>query len=418
MILPSSPALIAATADDVDVAIVGAGAAGIAAARAALARGLSVSVLEARPWVAGRAVTASFGGHPVDLGAHWLHAGELNPLVPLARSRGEPLRRAPGGGGVFVDGRAQRREARDAYGRAFERADAAFARAATADADSAIADAMPPLGRWGGAIAATMALISGRPLNEVSVQDFPSDEFGDNYFVRGGYGAYLSRLAAGLPIRLGTPAQRIDWAGEGVRIDTESGTLRAKATVVTVSTALLAEDGIRFAPDLPAESRDAIGTFRPGTYEHVILNWPGSPFRGADRLVKLLSRGRSIGMMTNIDAAPFHYLELGHDTAAAHGSAAARAQFARAFLADSFGGRAIDRMRVLAVTDWVADPWSRCAWAVVPPGGVGAREALGRPVGERIWFAGEANSSSLWGTVGGAWQEGERAANEIADRLG
>ncbi|MDB5558369.1 MAG: amine oxidase, partial [Enterovirga sp.] len=70
-----------------------------------------------------------------------------------------------------------------------------------------------------------------------------------------------------------------------------------------------------------------------------------------------------------------------------------------------------------AVTDWLRDPWCLSAWSVVPPGRVAIRSAMARPVGERIWFAGEAVSQSLWGTVGGAWEEGERAALEACARL-
>ena len=417
MLVPASPARLVAPPREADVAVVGAGAAGIAATRYLVRRGLRVATLEARSAVAGRAVTASFGGHPVDLGAHWLHAGEMNPLVPLARSRGEPLRRAPGAGALVLDGRFASAEEARRLGEAFERADAAFGRAGKADTDTSLAAAMPPLGPWGAAIAATMALVSGRPLREVSVKDFPSEEFGNNYFVRGGYGAYLSRLASGLPVALATPVEAIDWSGEGVRLATPSGTLSARAAVVTVPIALLAGGGVRFTPGLPDATAEAIAAFLPGTYEHVILNWPGSPFRGADRLVKLMNNGRSAGMMTNIDGAPFHYFELDRDAAVSLRGGAARGRYARDVLAGLFGARAIGGARVLAATDWDGDPWSRCAWAVVPPGRVGARAALGTPIGDRVWLAGEANSDALWGTVGGAWQEGERAAAAAADRV-
>ena len=82
--------------------IVGAGSAGIAAARRLMAAGLTVTVLEARERIGGRTVTRRFKGHPLDLGAHWLHAGPINPLVKLGRARGEPLRRAPVDGHFFV----------------------------------------------------------------------------------------------------------------------------------------------------------------------------------------------------------------------------------------------------------------------------------------------------------------------------
>src|SRR5215213_1420427 len=96
------PSLVAPPTSDVEVVVIGAGAAGIAAARRLLAAGLSVVVLEARDRVGGRAVTVALKGHPVDLGAHWLHAGPINPLVKLGRARGEPLRRAPQDGHLVI----------------------------------------------------------------------------------------------------------------------------------------------------------------------------------------------------------------------------------------------------------------------------------------------------------------------------
>ena len=416
MLQPISAPPLTQPGQDVDVAIVGAGAAGIAAARRCRAAGLRVAVLEARDRVGGRAVTVSLGGHPVDLGAHWLHAGDLNPLVRLGRERGERLRRAPYDGPLVVDGRFEGREGRRRHGQAFERADLAFAQAARQPADEPIAAAMPPLGRWGASIAATMALISGRPLHEVSVHDFPSDEFGDNYFIRGGYGAYLARLAAGLPVRLGCPVTAIDWAGPGVALETPAGRVRARAAVVTVPVPLLEGGGVRFSPALPVAVGEAIAGFLPGAYEHAILNWPGSPFRKPDRLTKIVGRRGLRGMLTGMDGAPFHYLELDYATSAGR-NRAALARLTRDFLRNTFGAAATRGLRVLAVTDWLTDPWSRLAWAVVPPGRADDRLTLAQPVGERIWFAGEAVSRGMWGTVGGAWEEGERAADEIAARL-
>ncbi len=88
MLRPISTPPLAHPTGDVEIAIVGAGAAGIAAARLCRAAGVSVAVLEARGRIGGRAVTVRLGGHQVDLGAHWLHAGDLNPLVRIGRVSG------------------------------------------------------------------------------------------------------------------------------------------------------------------------------------------------------------------------------------------------------------------------------------------------------------------------------------------
>jgi monoamine oxidase len=110
-------------------------------------------------------------------------------------------------------------------------------------------------------------------------------------------------------------------------------------------------------------------------------------------------------------------MELDHALATRLPNAAAAARFARRFLADQFGARAIADLRILTVTDWRADPWARGSWAVVPPGRHASREALRMPLEDRLWFAGEATSDRQWGTVGGAWEEGERAASDVIKTL-
>ena len=420
---PTVPARVAPLPTAPDVAVIGAGAAGIAAARRLIARGLSVAVLEARDRVGGRAFTAAMRGHPIDLGAHWLHAGPFNPLVALGQARGEPLRRAAQDGHLWVGRRSGRPAEQAAFGRAFDVADRAMTLAAGRRADAPAATAVPPsLGPWRARISLVHALVSGRPLDEVSLHDWPSLEYGDNFFIAGGYGAYLARLALDLPIRLSAPMAAIDTTGPGVKIRlADGGTLGVGAVIVTVPIPVL-QRSVRFTPPLPARTRAAIDGFLSGTYEHVVLHWPSAPFRGRDRLASLVGgRHQPPGMLTRIDGTPFHYFEL--DAAFAQAADALRCgpdaerRFARAVLAEHFGARALRDLSVPAVTGWRHDPWSRGSWAVVPPGHAPARATLGEPVADRIWFAGEANSRLQWGTAGGAYEEGTRAADGVADRF-
>lgn len=404
--------------------VVGAGAAGIAAARHLTARNVAVAVLEARDRVGGRAVTARLRGHPVDLGAHWLHAGPINPLVRLGRERGEPLRRAPQQSHHWVGRRPGHPAEAAALSRAFAAADRAMtAGAAEGGPDRPAATALPAgLGPWGVRVALVHGLVSGRPLSDVSLHDFPSLEYGDNHFVAGGYGAYLARLARGLPIALRSPVIRIDWAGADVRVETADRSLRAKAVIVTVPTMVL-DASLAFAPALPTATRVALDGFTAGIYEHVVLHWPSSPFRGADRLVSIVGgRHRSPGLLARIDGTPFHYFELDAPCArsvdAQGGGADAVRRFVRTVLAEHFGHRALRDLSIPAVSAWRHDPWSRGSWAVVPPGQAGARLALHEPVAEKIWFAGEALSRLQWGTLGGAYAEGMRAAEAVLVRLG
>jgi hypothetical protein len=82
-------------------------------------------------------------------------------------------------------------------------------------------------GRGKEPIATVLGLVSGRPLTEVSLNDFPSMEYADNRFIAGGLGAYVRRLAAGVPVRRATPVRAIDWSSGHLRLDTESGVLQA-----------------------------------------------------------------------------------------------------------------------------------------------------------------------------------------------
>ena len=403
---------------NIDVVVIGAGAAGVAAARAVAAARLSVAVLEARGRVGGRAVTVAMRGAPIDLGAHWLHAEPINPLVKLGFARGEPLRRAPQDGHLVIGRRMGRPAERAAFDRAFTIADRTLTQAARAETDRPTAKALPLLGPWRERIATVHGLVSGRPLEEVSLRDFPSLEYSDNLFIAGGFGAYVARLAKGLPIRLGVAVRAVDWSGPGVTVTGDAGTLRARAVLITAPLPVLQGGAIRFSPALPESARDAIDAFLSGTYEHVVLHWPGSPFAGADRLASIVGgHFKPPGLLARIDGTPFHYFELDHPTATRLAGRDAAARFARAVLAEHFGHRALTTLSVSAATDWRHDPLSLGSWAVVPPGRYAIRDDLKLAVGERIWFAGEALSRAQWGTVGGAWQEGERAADVIGAHL-
>ncbi|MBX9932040.1 MAG: FAD-dependent oxidoreductase [Methylobacterium sp.] len=421
---PSVAPRLAPILPDPDVVVIGAGAAGIAAARRLVERGVSVAVLEARDRVGGRLVTTMLRGHAVDLGGHWLHAGPINPLVRLAEARREPLRVAAQESHLWVGRRRARREEERALGRAFALADRAMTEhAARNGPDRPAASVIPPgLGPWGERVALVHGLVSGRALSEVSLQDFPSMEYGDNRFIAGGYGGYLARLAQGLPIALDSPVRRIGWSEAGVSVETSGGrTTRAKAAIVTLPMMVLRDENL-FAQALPTAHRNAIDGFSTGIYEHAVLHWPSCPFRGPDRLASVVGgRRKPPGLLTRIDGTPFHFFEID-----VHGAAeldAARSgpdgvrRLVRSVLAEHFGCRALHDLAIPAVSEWRHDPWSRGSWAVVPPGHAEARALLHRPVEDRIWFAGEALSRLQWGTAGGAYEEGSRAADEVAARL-
>jgi monoamine oxidase len=246
--------------DQVDVLVVGAGVAGIAAARQLRARGLSCLVMEAKGRIGGRAYTDATG---FDHGASWLHQAHDNPLTALAEALGfetvdhDTLRQRL----LFTEGRF----ATTAERRAFAAAEDHFWRvieAAAADGapDRPASDAAPQGRRFDALVAHWEgAQICAAELARMSLHDFATTALdGPNLLLRRGLGTLVSTLAEGLPIRLNAPVMQLDWSGNHVEASGAFGRIRARAAIITVSTGVLAQGGITFTPDLPAEKQEAI----------------------------------------------------------------------------------------------------------------------------------------------------------------
>jgi monoamine oxidase len=406
-----------------DVLVIGAGAAGIAAARTALAAGLRVRVLEARARPGGRALTDGALGVPFDLGATWLHDAARNPLADLARGMGVTLvdsdaaRREV----TFLDGRratAEENAAFDAAWAAFEQA--MHARAAEPGPDIPAAAAAPRGGPWDATVAAWQGrVIAAWPLEAMSLRDFAANLLGGaNLLPLGGLGALLARLAAELPLTLGAPVTRLRWGGRQAVADGPFGTLRAAAVVCTVPTSLLAGHAIHFDPPLPLPVRQAAHDLPLGAAIKVGLRAAGEDRLG---LPDHASTDRRIA--PGEELVPITFWPQGQPVASAwiggplaveverEGPAAAEA-LVRAEIAARLGADAPHAFRPGAlVSAWRADPWSRGVYSHARVGAAGARAVLAAPLaGGRLCFAGEACHDGLAGTVGGAWLSGVAAA--------
>ncbi|PTM51889.1 flavin monoamine oxidase family protein [Phreatobacter oligotrophus] len=420
--LPAAPALAQTArqpASEVDVIVIGAGAAGIAAARRLTAAGRSVIVLEAKAQAGGRCIvdTVNFG-MPMDLGAHWIHAPADNPVVPLARAAGFTLYDDPDRPRLMIKGRSPREGEWETFAAALVRAQRAIIEAGEAGREIPLSAAMPTnLRDW----AATIDFLkgawdSGKETSEISCVDFYNAIETRDLFCRQGYGAILAKLAEGLPIRLSTPVTKVDWSGRGVTVETPAGALRARAVIVTVSTAVLASGTIRFTPALPKRQADAVAALTCGTYEHLIVRLAGNPLdaKPDEPLVVKADTTATAKPLARIGGSDWWYLDIGgrfaRDLAAA-GETAMKA-FAAEFVGNEFGPQARRALGEIHVTSWSTDPFIRGAWSVAGPGATPQRLRLAEPVGQRLLIAGEATDEGLWGTVGGAFASGERAAEQ------
>ena len=417
---------IAATGD-FDVVIIGAGAAGIAAARRLAGNKVRIAFIEASGGLGGRCFTdSSTFGVPFDRGARWIHVPDLNPVTPLAMKSGFDIYPAPSEQRVRIGRRYARTGEMEDYLTATVRANRSIAEAGRGRQDVSCAQALPKdLGDWQPTIEFVLGPFGcAKDLAEVSALDFSrSVERNNDMFCREGLGALIAKLADGLPVQLSRPASLIDWSERNrIEIRTAKGLLVARTVIVTVSTGVLMSDKLKFEPELPRRYLDAIEKLRLGSYDHIALELPGNPLvLQRDELVfEKAGSSRTAAILANISGTTLCTIEVagkfGADLAAS--GEPAMVSFALDWLTGLYGADIRRAVKRTSATRWNHEPWTLGAFSAAAPGGQWARAALAEPVRDRIFFAGEATHETLWGTVGGAWASGERAADAALRKLG
>jgi monoamine oxidase len=414
------------TLASVDVVVVGAGMAGLAAARRLIEHGCSTVVLEARQRIGGRAFTETTTfGVPFDHGCMWLHSADINPLVPIARDLGFEVKRSQRTWRTALDGKLDRDEAggnraRDTVAELKE----LLLRVGREGRDIAAADVWPETDRWR-RIAATMVCRNYQNVEPeaLSTVDWAQqEETGINAYLPAGLGSMVAAYGRDLPVRLGTPVRTIRRDSQGVVVETDDGSVAARAAVVTVSTGILGSERLRFEPPLPAWKRDAIAAVPMGVLDKVALAYDAD----------LFGLGRDVSVVTQEDEnAPVFMLRLrpfdqdyilafvGADLARSLEAAGAEAAIARVRgIIRRLVGPAEERaFRTGHATAWAADPWTLGAYSGALPGCARRRRDLAKPVDGNLFFAGEAGETQWAAQLAGAYLSGRRAADEAASAL-
>jgi monoamine oxidase len=410
---------------EADIVVIGAGAAGIAAARRIQAANRRVIVIEATGQVGGRCLTdtATFEV-PFDRGARWLHNPDTNPVITLGRSAGFNVNPAPPSQKIRIGRRNARAGETEQFLAALVRANRAIDDASR-KADVSCAAALPKdLGDWGWTAEFVLGANSaGKDLQEISVIDKVRGQERNTAPVacRQGLGALIAKLGEQVPLALSAPASRIAWSGRDVTVETPAGKIAARAAIITVSSNVLTSGNIKFAPDIPKRLLDAAAKLSLGSYDRIALQLPGNPLglsrddifieQSTSTRTALLFANMGASSLCSIDVAGSFGREL-----SAQGEPAMVA-FAVEWLTKLFGSEAAAAVKKSSATRWNAAPFALGAMSVASPGAQPSRKVLTEPIG-CMFLAGEATHETLWGTVDGAWESGERAAEAALRRIG
>jgi len=399
---------------ETEIVVIGAGAAGVAAARRLHDQRIATVLLEARHRVGGRAWTYRAGEHALDLGCGWLHSADENEWAALAPRLGFGVDESPppwSRPALTVNfSAAEQAEYRAAWERFYAGIDAVAAE----DSDRPMSDCLEPAAPWNPILRAMVTYINGAEAEKISIREYARYHDSElNRRVRQGYGALIEAYAAPLDIRTDCPVTLIDHSGARLRIVTPRGDISARGAVIAVPPGVLANESLRFAPALP-QKLEAAHALPLGVADKVFLSVDNADDLPRDTRVYGSTTTHETGSYT---LRPFGrpvvegYFGGAFARALEHEGDGAFAAFAIEQLVGALGGDMRKRLAPIAGSAWARDRFSLGSYSYGNPGAQAARASLAAPSDGRLFFAGEHCSEKDFSTAHGAYRTGVKAAD-------
>ena len=411
-----------------DVIIIGAGAAGLSAAKELARLGLSHVVLEGSHRIGGRAYSEEIAPEVwFDLGCSYLHQGDTNPFVAIADELGVAIGKDKGDIftddklGIYNNGTALTPEEREDYISSQNQWYESVYAAAGRGEDVAVADLVNLENKYAMTCANIMAATYAQDIDQVSSIEVATFEKGPDIPILNGYGNLVAAWAGDIPVSLNTKVERIDYSKKGVSVETSRGTLQARTALSTVSNGILASGEIEFAPALPDWKIEAVLGLPNGTLHKVGVHFDEDVFGPG-------GRGFHVNCDEDAGAAGFEASVMGQNVAILfiggrqaiwlekQGQQASH-DYAVSQVAEVFGNDIRQHVTRSIATAWTTDPWTRGSYSCALPGQGNQRVELARPVEDRLFFAGEATTVGDHACCHGAFRSGIRAAREISQTL-